>query len=154
MVYGGKEPEEAIVRGPDATRQERRARRRAANATATSATPTRPTNNKSIGTLNFENTKNNYSVDAMPIGDPKTEMADFLTEQHERFVTDFSDYESALVDARNDTSIIDAVPETVANQTQIAEGTAERNRQRYGYQQTGAERTEDERTMQRQTSLI
>lgn len=153
MVYGGKEPEGAIGRGPDADRIERRRKRKAQQLAESSVDPVRPTN-MSMGSLDYTNTKSGYSIGDLPAGgDPKTELADFLQGQHERFVTDFSDYETALVNARDDTSLIDAAPGIVEDQTRIAQGTAERNRERYGYQQTGAERLETQRQDQRQEAL-
>ena len=58
-----------------------------------------------------------------------------------------------LIASRKDTSLIDAVPEDVARESQKAKEIAERNRQRYGYQQTAIERDETGRSEQRGEAL-
>lgn len=101
-----------------------------------------------IGTLDYENTQSGYSGG---IGHGSSGSA--AMQQHESYITNFRDFENALVAARDDTSLIDAVPEDVARESQKAKDIAERNRGRYGYQQTAIERDESGRASQRGEAL-
>ena len=122
----------------------------AQNALASQAT----TGNTGLGALNYQSTQAGYSADRLPeVADPEATLADVAQSQHERFIRNFRDYETALLGARDDTSLIDAAPEAAATQTQLAEDIARRNRERYGYQETGAEEAERRRATQRVAAL-
>ena len=122
----------------------------AQNALASQAT----TGNTGLGALNYQSTQAGYSADRLPeVTDPQETLADVTLREHERFVTDFRDYEQALLKTRDDTSLVDAAPEIAATQTQLAEDIARRNRERYGYQETGAEEAERRRATQRVAAL-
>ena len=103
-----------------------------------------------IGTLGYSNTQANYSASQLPqVTDPDKTMADVARSQHERYISNFRDYENALVESRNDTSLIDAAREDAPEQAEITRGMAERNRGRYGLEQTAVEARESGRASQR-----
>lgn len=107
-----------------------------------------------IGTLEYGDTQSGYNASSLPsVSDPDKTMANVAKSQHESYITNFRDFENALVAARDDTSLIDAVPEDVARESQKAKDIAERNRGRYGYQQTAIERDESGRASQRGEAL-
>lgn len=107
-----------------------------------------------IGTLSYENTKTGYNSSGLPsVSDPDKTMANVAKSQYDSYITNFRDFENALIAARDDTSLIDAVPEDVETQERIARGVQERNRQRFGYTSTMAEEAEAERDIQRGTAL-
>jgi hypothetical protein len=107
-----------------------------------------------IGTLDYENTQSGYNSSSLPsVSDPDKTMGDVSKQQYDSYITNFRDFENALVSARDDTSLIDAVPEDVARESQKAKDIAERNRGRYGYQQTAIERDESGRASQRGEAL-
>ena len=103
-----------------------------------------------IGTLGYSNTQANYSASQLPrVTDPDRTMGGVARGQHERYIRNFRDFENALVAARDDTSLIDAAREDAPQQAELARGIAERNRQRYGLQQTAVEAREQARASQR-----
>lgn len=103
----------------------------------------------SIGTLEFPNTYSNYSADELPVvTDPDATFASVAEGAHERYIRNFRDFEDALVSSRDSTELVDAAREDIPQQTELARGIAQRNRERYGYQQTAAERQEAEKMLQ------
>ena len=145
------------LHGPDGRAERRRLaeERRNERVGAQNAVASQTTmGNTGLGTLNYQSTQAGYSADRLPsVSDPEATLADVAKSQHERFITNFRDYENALIEARDDTSLIDAAPETAATQTQLATDIARRNRSRYGYQETGAEAQERSRATQRVAAL-
>jgi hypothetical protein len=112
---------------------------------------------RSIGTLQFPNTYSNYSADELPIvSDPDATFASVAEGAHERYIRNFRDFERRLLDEtdstemidRDSTELVDAAMEDIPQQTELARGIAQRNRERYGYQQTAAERQEAEKMLQ------
>jgi len=88
------------------------------------------------------------------VTDPDQAFADVAAAEYEQFVTEFRPFEEELVEqAQTDTSIVDAVRPTVETQTQVARDIARRNRERYGVQETGAQRRERVRAEERGRSL-
>jgi hypothetical protein len=84
------------------------------------------------------------------IKDPDKVFADVTQRQQDRYKRDFRPFENELVQkAQTDTSLIDAVPEDVAQQSQIAEDVARRNRERFGFESTQALTAERQRAFQR-----
>ena len=107
-----------------------------------------------IGTLDYENTQSGYNSSSLPsVSDPDKTMANVAQSQYDSYITNFRDFENALISARDDTSLIDAVPEDVETQTRLAREIAGRNKQRYGYTSTAAEESEAERDIQRGAAL-
>lgn len=105
-----------------------------------------------LGTLTYGGS--DYDVGSLPpVADPDKAFSDVAMRQHEIYMREFRPFEEALIGTLDDTSLVDAVPGDVETQTRIAQGVAERNRQRYGYTQTAVERTETGREMQRGTAL-
>lgn len=121
---------------------------------AAPGTSAAPTGSANIGTLNYENTQAGYNSSSLPsVSDPDKTMANVAQSQYDSYITNFRDFENALIAARDDTSLIDAVPEDVETQTRVAKGIQERNKKRYGYTSTAAEEAEAERDIQRGTAL-
>lgn len=84
------------------------------------------------------------------IKDPDKVFADVTQRQQDRYKRDFRPFENELVQqAQTDTSLIDAVPEDVAQQSQIAQDIARRNRERFGFESTQALTAERQRAFQR-----
>ena len=102
-----------------------------------------------IGTLSFDPNANQGYSGGVGHGSYGSE----AMQQHQRYVRNYRDFEEALIQSRQDTSLIDAVPGDVEQQTEIAKGIAERNRQRYGYNQTAVEARESQRESERGASL-
>jgi len=157
MVYGGKEPEEAIlspVRGRDADRQDRRRKRRERRQADQAQQAAPVTSGDSIGTLNYANTKSNFTADQLPeVSDPDATYADVVEGQYEQYVRNFRDFENALIASRDSTDLIDAAREDTPQQIALAQGIAKRNRERYGYRPTAVEAQEMERATQRGGAL-
>ena len=108
-----------------------------------------------LGTLDYDQTSSaGYSATSLPaIGDADKYYAQVVQNQYETSIQEFEPFEQALISSLDDTSLIDAVRPDVAQQTEIAKGIAERNRQRYGYEQTAAEASESQRATQRGQAL-
>lgn len=125
-----------------------------ANDDVTPADPGPPTGghqgSTGIGTLGYSNTQAGYSASQLPqVTDPDKTMGDVARGQHERYIRNFRDFENALVAAKDDTSLIDAARADAPQQAELTRGIAERNRQRYGLQQTAVEAREEARASQR-----
>ena len=102
-----------------------------------------------IGTLSFDpNANQGYSG-----GTGYGSSGSVAMQQHQRYISNYRDFEEALIQSRQDTSLIDAVPGDIEQQTEIAKGIAERNKRRYGYNQTAVEARESQRESQRGASL-
>ena len=87
------------------------------------------------------------------VSNPDRTMANVARSQHESYIRNFRDFEDALIAARDDTSLIDAAKKDAPEQTRIAEEVAERQRSRYGLQQTAVEARETERASKRGEAL-
>tara|TARA_R100000482_G_scaffold124135_1_gene75968 strand:+ start:4141 stop:4842 length:702 start_codon:yes stop_codon:yes gene_type:complete len=154
VVYGGKEPEEAVLRGPDADRRERRRRRRERRRADQEQQMAPVTSGGSIGTLNYANTNRGFTADELPaVSDPDATYADVVEGQYEQYIRNFRDFENALIASRNSTDLIDAAREDTPQQIALAEGIARRNRERYGYRPTAVEAQEMQRATQRGGAL-
>jgi hypothetical protein len=107
-----------------------------------------------IGTLNYTNTRGGYSASQLPqVSNPDQALADISLGQHERYIRDFRDFEDALINQRDDTSLIDAARKDAPEQARIAQEVMERRRSRYGIQQTAVEARESGRSSQRGAAL-
>lgn len=82
--------------------------------------------------------QNAMSLGLDPVSDPDFEFANTAIRQYGRYITDFRPFEEEMLAKRDDTSIIDAVPQDVRQQTQIASDVARRNRERLGFEETAA----------------
>ena len=104
-----------------------------------------------LGTLDYDpNSSQNYSASRLPaVSNPDSAFANVSRRQHEFLVREFRPFEQALIESVNDTSLVDAVPEEVEEQSRIAKEIDERNRSRYGYNRTSMEQQEVAREAQR-----
>ena len=96
-----------------------------------------------------------YSTSTLPsVDDPEKAFADITRQDYENYVQDYRQFENELIEARNDTSLIDRAPEDAAKQAEIARGVQERNISRYGGAGLSiAQRQEQQRALQRQGQL-
>ncbi len=86
--------------------------------------------------------------------DPDAIFADITERQQDRYIRDYRPFENELIaKAQSDTSLIDAVPEDVEQQQQIAADISRRNRERFGFESTAALSSERERALQRGGAL-
>jgi hypothetical protein len=77
--------------------------------------------------------RNNMSTSNLPVvDDPEKAFADITRQDYENYMKDYSGFEQQLIDARNDTSLVDRAPEDAAKQSRIAQGVQDRNISRYG----------------------
>jgi len=108
-----------------------------------------------LGTLNYDpNSSQNYSASNLPqVSDPDRAFANVTQRQHNFLVREFRPFEQSLIDSVNDTSLIDAVPEEVEEQSRISQEIDERNRSRYGYNRTAVEQQEVAREAQRTKNI-
>ena len=110
-----------------------------------------PTASNRLGDLNYDTDKyaewNQYSLPT--VNDPEQTFANIMLGEQRDYMKDFAAFEESLVAARDDTSLIDAVPEDVAMQTKKAREIAERNKRRFGVTSTAVEEREAERSLQR-----
>jgi len=93
------------------------------------------------------------STTLRPVANPDKTAADVALGQHERYIRNFRGFENALIAERDDTSLIDAARRDAPEQARLARGIAERQRSRYGVQQTSVEARESERASQRGEAL-
>ena len=109
-----------------------------------------------IGTLDYDPTSSqNYSSRNLPhVSDPDKAFANVALRQHEFLVREFRPFEQALIAGKDDTSLIDAVPEETETQARIAREIDERNRSRYGYNRTAVEQREVGREAQRTGNIM
>ena len=96
-----------------------------------------------------------YSTSTLPsVDDPEKAFADITRQDYENYVQDYRQFENELIEARNDTSLIDRAPEDAAKQAEIARGVQERNISRYGGAGLSiAQRQEQQRALQRQGQI-
>ena len=66
------------------------------------------------------------------VNDPEAAFADITRQDYDDYLNNFRAFEERLLDATNDTSIIDNARENAPKQSKIAEGIAKRNTERYG----------------------
>jgi len=88
-----------------------------------------------------------------PNVDPDKTYGDIAIRQYGRYISEFRPFEEEMVANRNDTSLVDAVPDDVEQQSNIAEGIAKRNRDRIGFEETKALSNEREASSERGESL-
>ena len=75
----------------------------------------------------------NYSVSSLPaVNDPEKVYADISRRDFESYLKDYRGFENQLIEARNDTSLVDRAPGDIAKQNEIAAGIQRRNLSRYG----------------------
>ena len=87
---------------------------------------------------------------AAEVKDPDKVFAGVTQRQADRYERDFKPFETDLVRrTQTDTSIVDTVPEDVAQQQRIAEDVSRRNRERFGFESTAALSQERQRALQR-----
>ena len=85
---------------------------------------------------------------------PDQTFADITERQYQRYETEFKPFELDLIArAQADTSLVDAVPEDVERQQRIAQDINRRNRERFGFESTGALASERDRASQRGEAL-
>lgn len=96
-----------------------------------------------------------YSTSTLPsVDDPEKTFANITRQDYESYLQDFSGFEKQLIEARNDTSLVDRAPEDAAKQAEIARGVQERNISRYGGAGLSiAQRQEQQRALQRQGQI-
>ena len=96
-----------------------------------------------------------YSTSTVPsVDDPEKTFANITRQDYENYLQDFSGFEKQLIEARNDTSLVDRAPEDAAKQAEIARGVQERNISRYsGAGLSIAQRQEQQRALQRQGQI-
>ena len=71
--------------------------------------------------------RNNMSTSNLPVvDDPEKAFADITRQDYENYMKDYSGFEQQLIDARNDTSLVDRAPEDAAKQSRIAQGVQDR----------------------------
>ena len=88
------------------------------------------------------------------VTDPDQTFADVSQSGFDRFITSYRPFENQLIQrSQTDTSLVDSVAPTVQAQTDIAQGVAQRNRERFGLAETGAMRRERTRATNRAQSL-
>lgn len=99
--------------------------------------------------------RNNMSTSNLPVvDDPEKTFANITRQDYESYLQDFSGFEKQLIEARNDTSLVDRAPEDAAKQAEIARGVQERNISRYGGAGLSiAQRQEQQRALQRQGQI-
>ena len=92
----------------------------------------------------------NYSAANLPtITDPDATMANLARGQHERYISNFRDFERSLLGARNNKELIRDAARDARQQTKIAREIQKRNISRYGLDQTRVEQREANRALQR-----
>lgn len=96
-----------------------------------------------------------YSTSTLPsVDDPEKTFANITRQDYENYLQDFSGFEKQLIEARNDTSLVDRAPEDAAKQAEIARGVQERNISRYGGAGLSiAQIQEQQRALQRQGQI-
>jgi len=96
-----------------------------------------------------------YQTSNLPqVSDPEAVYAAITRRDYDRYMRDFRPFEERLLEARNDTSLIDRARSDSANQARIAAGVRQRNLERYGGAGlSAAQLQEQERAQQRAQSL-
>ena len=74
-----------------------------------------------------------FNVGMLPeVTDPEKAYADIARTDYEDYIRDFRPFEERLIEARDDTSLIDQAAETATETTQRARDIQQRNIERYG----------------------
>jgi len=103
---------------------------------------------------NITLSSNLASSNLAEVTDPDQTFADVSRSGFDRFITSYRPFENQLIQrSQTDTSLVDSVAPTVQAQTDIAQGIAQRNRERFGLAETGAMRRERTRATSRAQSL-
>lgn len=88
------------------------------------------------------------------VDDPQDVYAQMTRNDYDQYLRDFRPFEEALLQARNDTSLIDQAREDVQTQSRIAGEVQTRNLERYGGAGLSpAQRQAQQRALQRGTNL-
>lgn len=86
--------------------------------------------------------------------DPEQTLANITQAQYDNYVKNIQPYELELIDkAKNDTSLIDQAVTDRDNSAPLMQGILDRNASRYGASLTPAQMQEQQRTVQRGTTL-
>jgi len=95
------------------------------------------------------------STTSLPtVTDPDATFAQITRDQYMNYIKNFRGFEEELLDkASSDTSIIDQAREDADMAAPLATGIAQRNQQRYGVDLTPAQLKEQQRGIQRSTTL-
>ena len=76
-------------------------------------------------------TQQRFSVAGLPqVTDPEQTYADITRSDYENYVRDYRDFENRLLDARDDTSLVDRAETDAAEQNRIAREIQQRNIER------------------------
>lgn len=93
-------------------------------------------------------------VNLPEVKDPDKVYADITRQEYIDYVRNFRDTEEDLINrSQTDTSLIDQAREDASTSSALTAGIAQRNRERYGGQLTGAQSRELNRTTQRRSTL-
>ena len=77
---------------------------------------------------NISNETTDFSTANLPeVTDPEKTYADITRQDYENYVRDFRQFEESLIDARDDTSLVDQASVDAANQSRIAREIQQRN---------------------------
>lgn len=88
------------------------------------------------------------------VSDPDKAFAEITRQDYDDYINNFRDFEKRLLDATNDTTLIDKARENAPKQAQIAKDIQRRNTERYGGAGlSAAQRQEQQRALQRQGQL-
>lgn len=101
------------------------------------------------------NTSSTDTVGSLPeVTDPRQTYADITRGEYNDYVRDYRQFELDQIEkAKTDTSLIDSAREDSAMAGQIAGEVAQRNLSRYGGQLTAAQAQQQQRALQRNTTL-
>jgi len=92
--------------------------------------------------------------DLKDVNDPQDVYAGMARDDYDSYISDFRGFEEQLLKARNDTSLIDRARKDATTNTKMNKEISARNRERYGGAgMSNAQLQEQERTVQRQSSL-
>ena len=84
------------------------------------------------------------------VSDPDKAFAEITRQDYDDYINNFRDFEKRLLDATNDTTLIDKARENAPKQAQIAKDIQRRNTERYGGAGlSAAQRQEQQRALQR-----
>jgi len=88
------------------------------------------------------------------VSDPDKAYANMTREDYMNYVRDYRDFENKLIEkAKTDTSLIDQAREDAETASALTQGIAERNRSRYGVTLTPAQMAEQNRAIERASTL-
>ena len=99
--------------------------------------------------------RSSSSLNSLPtVEDPSKAYAQITRGEYLDFKENFGDFEQGLINqAQTDTSLIDAAREDASTSSALMQGITERQASRYGAALTPAQRREQERALQRGTTL-